>query len=98
MDPKELYRLEARIDSFEHQISQMSKQLEVVTDLISSVKVLATEMKHLRESTNNIDGRLQVLEKEPVKNFNQIKMSVTTCIVTTIIGAVLGSVVTFILK
>lgn len=99
MDPKEqLYELKGRIESMEHSITQMSKQFDMVSDLISSVKVLATEMKHLRESTNNIDHRLKALEKEPLEKFNQIKMTITSCVITTIIGALLGSLVTLVIK
>ena len=99
MDPKEqLYDLKARVDSIEHLMGQVSKQLDMVSELITSVKILANEMKYLRESTDNIDNRLKALEKEPADKFNQIKMTITTCIITTIIGAVLGALITLIIK
>ena len=99
MDPKEqLYKLEAHVESLEHQMAQMCKQLGMVADLITSVKVLATEMKHLRESTNNIDNRLNALEREPSDKFNHIKMTVTTCVITTVLGGILGAIIALVIK
>ena len=52
MDPKEqLYKLEARMDSLDVMVGRISKQLDMVSELITSVKVLATET---RSAYNNL--------------------------------------------
>lgn len=93
-----LLKLEFKINQLEETTSNMSAELKNLSELIASVKVIATELKYLRNDTNNINDRLTAIEKQPVTQFNQIKTTITTCVITSILGAILGSVLTFILK
>ena len=55
-------------------------------------------MKAMREDVNNIDNRLKTVEEKPAKNWDKVKTTVITSIISLIIGGVGGALIGLIIK
>ena len=61
-------------------------------ELCVQIQVLATEMKYMRETQDSHENRIKILEERPIKKMD----TVTTTILTGVIGTILGVVLTMI--
>lgn len=93
MDSK-IIEIEQRSKSNTKRLDKMDKEIEEMHELMQTVASLATEIKYMREEFNDGLGRLTRLEQMPVDNYNKIIM----CIITTIIGAILGAMFKGVIK
>lgn len=94
MDNIKLVEVEQRSKSNTKRIDKIDKQIEEMHELMQTVASLTTEIKYMREEFNEGLYRITRLEQKPVENYNKIIM----CIVTTIIGAILGAMVKEVIK
>lgn len=91
---QKLTSLEDRTKSNTHRIDGLDEKVEDIHELATSVKLLASETKAMREDVNDMNNRLKTVEQKPVNNWDKI---VTTAI-GTIVGAIVGAVIGLILK
>ena len=77
---------EENIKSLKHRMSNIEEQSQSINSLALSVKELAINMKIMNEKQEEQGKRLTELESKPGKRWEQV----VSLIITTIVGAVLG--------
>ena len=88
---------EHEIKSLKHRMAKCEEEQSVLNKLASSVDVLAVNMKHMADEQKKQGEHIEKLEKEPVEEFKHYKRLVIGCVITTVLGAILGVVLTKIL-
>ena len=77
---------EHEIKSLKHRMTEQESQSKALNDLALSVKELAINMNIIVDKQENQNKRLAELETKPAKRWETI----VTCLITTIVGAVIG--------
>ena len=85
---KELEEVKLTVKENNRRLNELERKIEDIHELTSSVKVLATEMKRMREDQVKMDSRIKTLEDKPSKKMDQI----WGYIVSAIIGGMIGFV------
>ena len=88
---------EHEIKSLKHRVDRCEEQNKTLNKLVSSVDVLAVNMKHMADEQKSQREHIEKLEKEPAEEFKHYKRLIIGCILTTIVGAVIGAVLATIL-
>lgn len=88
---------EHEIGSLKHRMTKCEEQQTILNKLVNSVDVLAVNMKHMAEEQKKQGEHIEKLEKEPAEDFKHYKRLVVGCVVTTIIGAVIGALLATVL-
>lgn len=86
-----------RIKSLEHRITDCEKRDEMLNKITISVEKLATNMEYMVKEQKEQGKRLEKLEQQPSEDFKYYKRLVVGCVATTLIGAVIGAVLSVIL-
>ena len=71
----------------------MEKSINRINDLTISVEKMAVNMANMLEELKKQGERLEELEKEPEKTYNQVKQA----IITTTVGIIVGGIITALL-
>lgn len=79
---------EQRIIGAEHRIKDLEETQKQINDLTISVKELAISVKNMTEEQKDQGSRLKTLEEKPAKMWD----SVSSTVVTGILGAVVGAI------
>lgn len=75
---EKLAHLEERAKSNTKRIDELDKKVENIHEIATSVQLLASETKAMREDVNSMNVRLNNLEEKPGKNWdNLIKQIIT---------------------
>lgn len=90
--------LEEREKSNTKRIDSLENKVEDIHELASSVKLLASETKAMREDVNDMNNRLKIVEEKPAKNYESIKIYIITSIISLAIGTLGGAFLNSILK
>lgn len=85
------------IDSLKHRMKDCEQEQGVLHKLVNSVDVLAVNMKHMADEQKKQGEHIEKLENEPKEDFKHYKRLVVGCVITTVVGAVLGAVIATIL-
>ena len=75
-------------------IYKLEDTVQVIQELVVSVKEIAMETKANREDVNKIDLRLGAIEQKPAKNWDKI----VSTVIGTITGAIAGGMIGLIIK
>lgn len=86
----ELARIHDEDKRQNHRLDQLEENMKVIQELTISVHTLAHDMKQMLEEQKDQGQRLDKLEQEPADTWKKIK----TTIITAIISAAAGSLVT----
>lgn len=87
-----------RLDEHDIKFKEMSEKLEDIHELTYSVKTIANETKLMREDVNKLDIRVGDIEKEPAKDYKEVKKAIRDKIILSIVGAIVGAVIALIMK
>lgn len=90
MKEKEISRQE--FDDLKNDVKDLKKVFDKINSIALSTEKLAIEMKYMREEQTKMDSRITTIEEKPVKRYD----SIVTYIITTIIGAIIGFLVSLI--
>ena len=90
MKEKEISRQE--FDDLKNDVRDLKKVFDRINSIAISTEKLAVEMKYMREEQTKMDSRIKTIEEKPVKRYD----SIVTYIITTIIGAIIGFLVSLI--
>lgn len=90
MKEKEISRQE--FDALKDDVKDLKKVFDKINSIAISTEKLAIEMKYMREEQTKMDSRITTIEEKPVKRYD----TVVTYIITTIIGAIIGFLVSLI--
>lgn len=81
--------LEKRIDSLETMVTQLN-------ELVITVKLLAQEQKQLGTKLDDLSGKVNNMIMSPIDNWNKIKATIITGVVSAIVSAAMGVLITLI--
>lgn len=84
---------ENEIKSLKHRMDEREEKDKTLTELTISVKSLATNMEYMAKEQQKQGERLERLEHEPTEEYKHYKRLIIGCIITTIIGAVVGALI-----
>lgn len=75
-----------------NEVKDLKKVFDQINSIALSTEKLAIEMKYMREKQDKLDNRITAIEEKPVKRYD----SIVTYIITTVIGAIIGFLVSLI--
>ena len=75
-------------------IDELELEMKDNRELTIAVKEIATEMKHLREEQTDMNKRLKDIEDKPAQKWDKVTMT----IIATVVGGIIGAVISQILK
>ncbi len=88
-------RLEKDIENLKAEQKEMKKSIVYINKLASSVEVLVNEMKHMNEKIDNINSKVELHHTEEP---NKLIYKTKEVIVAAVVSAVVGAIITIILK
>ena len=83
---KQLTNHDENIKSLKHRMDKVEEQSDAINNLAVSVKELALNINIMNERQEEYGKRLTELESKPAKRWEQV----VSIIITTLVGAVLG--------
>ena len=83
---KQLTNHDDNIKSLKHRMDKVEEQSDAINNLAISVKELAININIMNEKQEEYGKRLTELESKPAKRWEQV----VSMIITTLVGAVLG--------
>lgn len=81
------------IKSLKHRVEDVEKKQSEIGELTQSVNKLAINMGYMLDEQKEQGERLKKLETEPVDNAKYYKRTLITCIITTVVGGILGALI-----
>ena len=98
MDEVEIARTlenhDQHIKSLERRMTNQEEKMNVLTDLTMSVQRLALGMDTMTAKQDDMNVRLQEIEKKPAQNWNTMTRTIFTTIVSAIAGGLAVWIVT----
>lgn len=88
---------EHEIGSLKHRVDEVERNQVAISELTKSVGELAINMKYMANDQKEIKGRLNDLEKEPGENAKYYKRVIVGCVITTLLGAIIGALIALII-
>lgn len=95
---RKVIELEQRGKSNTHRLDDLEEQSKLLNELVTSVKLLAQNMKTMAEEQKKQGARLDALEKEPAENWSSVKKAIVTALVSVLVGGVGGALLALIVK
>lgn len=89
---------EQEIKSLKHRMKEQEERDKTLSELAISVKTLAVNMEYMAKEQKRQGERLERLEHEPADNYKHYKRLIIGCIVTTIVGGIIGAVLAIVLR
>lgn len=83
---KQLTNHDENIKSLKHRMDKVEEQSDAINNLAISVKELALNINIMNERQEEYGKRLTELESKPAKRWEQV----VSIIITTLVGAILG--------
>lgn len=84
-----LTETDSRARSNTRRIEQLERGQEMLTHIATSVEVLVSEQRHLREELENLTGKVDVLEQKPGQRWETVVDKVLLMAVGALVGFVL---------
>lgn len=83
---------EHEIKSLKHRMMKCEEQQGILSKMAGSMDKLALKMDYMAEEQKKQGEHIEKLEKEPVEDLKHYKRLAIGCVITTVIGAILGAV------
>ena len=93
-----LTALETNQKAIFHQIDETKASIGVLQELTASVKLIAAENQNISKKVDKIDNRLNEIEKQPGKKWEDLKGKVVACVITGVLSALVAAGLAVILK
>ena len=84
---------EQEIKSLKHRMDEREEKDKTLSELTTSVRTLAVNMEYMAKEQQKQGERLERLEHEPTDEYKHYKRLIIGCIITTVIGTVLGAII-----
>lgn len=91
---KELAEVEARSKSNTKRLDKLDDAVKAQHEIALSVKELATNMKSMLTELTKQGQRIEALEKVPKEEAAYYKRVIVSCVITGVISAVIGALLT----
>lgn len=85
-----LIEVDQRSKSNTHRLDKLEESTAAISDIASSMKVMAVKQEQISDTVDKLDGKVEALEAKPGKRYEGL--------VEKIIWAVVGAVVAYILS
>ena len=85
------------IKSIKHRMDKCEQSQSSIEALAQSVAKLAVNMEHMLKEQEKQGEQIERLEQAPLDDYRQYKRTIMQCVITGIIGAVVGAVLALIL-
>lgn len=85
---------EQQIRSLKHRMDEAEERGKILQDLAMSTQKLAIGMDSMNEKQDNMNSRLEEIEKKPAQHWN----SMTQTIITTLVSAMAGGLAVWIVQ
>lgn len=82
------------IKSLKHRMDECEQQQTILHKLVTTVEKLALNMEYMAKEQNQQGERLEKLEREPIEEHKHYKRLIIGCIITGVVGALVGAVIT----
>lgn len=86
------------IKSLKHRVGECEEQQKIMNALVNSVNELALNMKHMFDEQKAQGARLTTLEQVPANDYRHYRLVIGGCLITGIVGAVLGAIIALVIK
>ena len=87
-----LTECEERSKSNTHRLDEVEKRQKDLTDLVTSVKVLATREERLEEDVQEIKTEVKKINEKPAKRWETVVTYVIAGIVAAVLGYIFGKI------
>lgn len=81
------------IKSLKHRVEEVEQKQSEIGELTQSVNKLAINMGYMLDEQKEQGERLKKLETEPADNAKYYKRTIISCVITTVIGGILGALI-----
>ena len=88
-----LTKTEDREKSNTYRIEKLETVAEAIHNMSNTLVKLVEQIKTTNESVQELKGKVDAIEQEPVESYNALKKSVTTCIITAVVSAIVGAII-----
>lgn len=93
-----LFETAERSKSNTHRINELAKEQENIHELAISVREIAINTQTIQRQLTQQGAKIEALERIPVQRWNGLVKAVLATLCTTLLGGVMGAVLTMILK
>ncbi len=90
MQEKEVWE---RMASVESSVKSAHHRLDRIEHIADSIHSLASEMREMRSDFTNVIGRVETIEKKPLKRYDLIVNSGITAVVSGLAGFLMSSLI-----
>lgn len=90
MQEKEVWE---RMASVESSVKSAHHRLDRIERIADSIHSLASEMREMRSDFTNVIGRVETIEKKPLKRYDLIVNSGITAVVSGLAGFLMSSLI-----
>jgi seryl-tRNA synthetase len=89
---RRLTEVEARSKSNAHRLDEVEKKQNDLSDLVGTVKVLATKEEQVESDVKEIKNDVKEIKNKPAKRWETVKVTIITAIVSAIIGFIFAKI------
>ena len=82
---------EHELASLKHRMNKQEETTSTLQAILLQIKEISITMKGILEEQKEHSARLDSLEEEPAKNYKQLKMAVSTAVISSLVGAIVGA-------
>lgn len=90
MQEKEVWE---RMASVESSVKSAHHRLDRIEHIADSIHSLASEMREMRNDFTNVIGRVETIEKKPLKRYDVLVNSGITALVSALAGFLVSSLI-----
>ena len=89
---KRLTEIEARSKSNAHRLDDVEKKQNDLSDLVGTVKILATKEERVENDVKEIKDDVKEIKNKPAKRWDSITSQIITILVSAIVGFILAKI------
>ena len=83
---------EARAESNTHRLNEVEKKQDDLSELVGTVKVLATREENVENDVKEIKADVKTMASKPAKRWESLVSQIITLVVAAVIGFVLARI------
>lgn len=91
-------KLEANDVNIFHQLSEIKTEVKDIRRLTTAVEKIAVQTENITHKVDGIDARLDNVEKQSVEEYKHYKRVIVSCVITGIIGTIIGAIFALIIN
>ena len=91
-------KLEANDANIFHQLSEIKTEVKDIRRLTAAVEKIAVQTENITHKVDGIDARLDNVEKQSAEEYKHYKRVIVSCVITGIIGTIIGAIFALIMN